>query len=570
MTLSDKGIMTNQSASNIETREEQTNTLYATTNGINTSLRSPTCGVMQIDDKPATSIRFERKELDGLSTFTVSFHLGHQSVAKLKNVDSLGLIDAVGEKNAKTIITHSESKGSLKGQNLQNEYGLSPEENKQRLQVNESQKAAEIIRLEQKEPDAIDESNIIEPVPQKKLERMDSEEVVAPATMLRQHEREQERLVLAAVNTQIDIKSLSEKAIKQNHASDIADQTVGTTDWRDQTFTEREKTRQIELMEHIHGQFRVSGAKFHFKDQPGKIAFKDKGERMVSASNDDRVTKAMAAMADAKGWSTIKVSGHPDFQREVWMEANLRGIKVRGFKPNEQDVKTLEDRRERNMRNTVEPAPTELLQKVATERNGPTEGQQTTEKPQKRINKDQGSETTQRAYKGRLIEHGTANYKQDPDEKLNYFLKLETDAGEKTVWGLDLKRAISKSNAKTGDEVRLEFKGNQPVTVETLLRDKAGKVIGSEKIGALRNTWEVQKSDKHKVVEAVASALIDANIKDPTHRQALKTAVDVRLVERAKGGTIPTVPMYDKKAPAQSKQPERVGPQVARNAERSR
>ena len=51
---------------------------------------------------------------------------------------------------------------------------------------------------------------------------------------------------------------------------------------------EREK-----LMEQVHGQFRVAGANFHFKDQPSKLAFKDKGERMVSASNDDRVAKAM-------------------------------------------------------------------------------------------------------------------------------------------------------------------------------------------------------------------------------------------------------------------------------------
>lgn len=112
---------------------------------------------------------------------------------------------------------------------------------------------------------------------------------------------------------------------------------------------EREK-----LMEQVHGQFRVAGANFHFKDQPSKLAFKDKGERMVSASNDDRVAKAMARMADAKGWETIKVSGHPEFQREVWMEASLRGIAVRGFKPTEQDLKLLEKNREGAMRNTIE------------------------------------------------------------------------------------------------------------------------------------------------------------------------------------------------------------------------
>jgi len=114
----------------------------------------------------------------------------------------------------------------------------------------------------------------------------------------------------------------------------------------------REK-KQMELMQQVRQQFRVSGTKFYFKDQMQRLAFKDKGKRMVSAVNDERIAQAMATIAEAKGWKTIRVSGHPDFKREVWMEADLRGMKVRGFKPREEDLQELELRRDQRSKNMV-------------------------------------------------------------------------------------------------------------------------------------------------------------------------------------------------------------------------
>jgi len=175
-----------------------------------------------------------------------------------------------------------------------------------------------------------------------------------------------------------------------------------------------------------------------------------------------------------------------------------------------------------------------------------------------------------RAYAGRVLEHGAANFNHDPKEKPNYFVKLATDQGEKTVWGVDLKRAMSEGKVKAGDDVKLEYRGNTPVTVEALKRDKAGNVIGKEEITTNRNQWDVQKSDKAKVAEAVASAFIDSKVKDPAQREALKAAVGARMAEREKVNKVPAVPVYDKAAPAKSQQPERTGPVVERNAERTR
>jgi putative DNA primase/helicase len=524
--------------------------------------RGPAYGVMTLDDKPVTSIRFERSEKDGEQTFNVSFHMGNKTVGRLKGIDADTLADSVGDRNAKAIMEHGEAKGSLKGEALMNEYGITPEENARRSAIKEARKAADSIQIE---PDAADEKNIVEPFKVDELEVIDGKEVVARANLLRQREREQlareqEVLGIKAESKRIDVENLSEKALEQDAANDIAERTGGTTDRASQQITEREKNRQVELMEQVHNQFRVSGAKFYFKDQPDKLAMKDKGERMVSASNDERVAKAMATMAEAKGWKTIKISGHPDFRREVWMEASLRGIEVRGYKPSQQELKLLENMRERAMRNTVEHE-----RKIEQQR------------PERASTPDSRAKAPEtvgnavlRTHAGRVLEHGAANFNHDPEEKPNYFVKLETAQGEKTIWGVDLKRAMTESKVKPGDDVTLEYRGNTPVTVEALKRDKNGNVIGKEEITTNRNQWDVQKSDNAKVVESVASALIDAKVKDPAQRKALKAAVGVRLADREKANKVPAVQVYDKAAPSKMPQPERTGPVVERNAERVR
>lgn len=560
---------------------------------IEASERGPAYGVMTIDDKPATSIRFERMENGGEQTFNVSYHLGNKTVAKLKGIDALTLADTVGEKNAKAILESKDGKGALKGEDLVNEYGISPEEGTRRAALKESRKAAEHIQLQEMEPlggslaVGEEEKNIVEPVLDKELEVIDGKEVVERAKQNRQREREllaqeQERLGLKAEGKRIDVENLSEKAHEQDDSNDVAARTGGVPDREGQALTEREKNRQAELLELVHGQFRVNGAKFHFKDQPEKVAFKDNGERMVTATNDDRVAKAMATMAEAKGWKTIKVSGHPEFQREVWMEARLRGLEVRGYKPTEQDLKELDTKRDHSMRNSIERGEQERTkQPAAKEVDGSRKTNSARQNGDKTAEKEGGkapapaaaekaATAALRAYAGRVLEHGAANYNHDPEEKPNYFVKLATDKGEKTVWGVDLKRAMSEGKVQTGDDVKLEYKGNQPVTVEALKRDKAGKVIGKEEITTNRNTWEAQKSDKHKVVEAVASALVDAKVKNPEQRQAIKAAIDARLVEREKAGRMPAVPVYDKAAASKTHTPERTGPVVERNSERTR
>lgn len=543
--------------------------------------RGPAVGAMQIDDKDVTALRYVKTEKDSEAAYNVTFLMDNKTVVKLKGLNQTELENSVGQKNAETILKSETEKGTLRGSTLANEYGLSPEEAARRTAEKEALK--EVQELEADDPA---EQNIVSHEPER-LEEIDVAEGLAMLARKRAAERrmeeeraqereamlarEQKGLADRAEGKRITVENLSEKAAEQDSVNRLAERTGDDPSYNDQLHTEREKNRQIELMEQVHHQFRVSGSKFHFKDQPQRIAFKDKGERMVSASNDDRVAHAMATMAEAKGWKTIRVSGHPEFRKEVWMEASLRGLNVRGYEPKEKDLQELESRLDKRSRNSVEQVVEKEKQRDSEGRSKAAPAQQKERATPEPKEQPGAALTAVRAYAGRVLEHGPAPYNHDPNEKSNYFVKLKTDKGEETVWGVDLKRAMADSKAKPGDDVRLEFQGRQPVTVTALERDKNGKVIGSKEIETNRNTWEVQKSDRAKVIEAVAAEVLkEKGVTDDKQRNAIIKAVNERLEQREKEGRVPAVPIYDKKAPSRQKQAERTRPQIERNAERTR
>lgn len=111
-----------------------------------------------------------------------------------------------------------------------------------------------------------------------------------------------------------------------------------------------------------------------------------------------------------------------------------------------------------------------------------------------------------RSYEGVLVEHGRAKYQDDPRAKMSYYVTLTTPKGAKTIWGVDLERAVLSSGIQVGEPIRLAFKGSQDVTVETNILDGDGNVIGSEPITTSRNTWTVTKAESADLGRRQASS----------------------------------------------------------------
>ncbi|MCW8061004.1 Ti-type conjugative transfer relaxase TraA [Agrobacterium tumefaciens] len=85
---------------------------------------------------------------------------------------------------------------------------------------------------------------------------------------------------------------------------------------------------------------------------------------------------------------------------------------------------------------------------------------------------------------GRLVDHGVAPYEHNPQSRESYFVTLENDKGDqRTVWGVDLKRAMQEASPKIGDRIGLQHEGATPVRLPD----------GTQ---AERNAWRVVKGDE--------------------------------------------------------------------------
>lgn len=228
--------------------------------------------------------------------------------------------------------------------------------------------------------------------------------------------------------------------------------------------------------------------RYYFPDK--KLAFTDRGTKLKAETNNLEVVRSVVSIAEARGWEALTVTGSNDFRKEVWREARLRGMDVRGHESTELERQDLQRALEKRFgANEIQREPHERAVDPATRDIGfqPTAPMQGAADAQLRGD--------QRLLTGRLIEAGAATYKFDANEKPSYYVKVQTDRGERTVWGVDLERALaeSKSGAKLGDLVTIENQGSRPVTVKASVRDKEGHVVGEKGVNAHRNAWVVEK-----------------------------------------------------------------------------
>lgn len=290
-------------------------------------------------------------------------------------------------------------------------------------------------------------------------------------------------------------------------------------------FTEEQREQALQ---EVQAQFNFNGQnKYFFKDYKDKLAFRDKGDKLTTGHNDPRSAKAMAKLALSKGWESIKVNGHPDFKREVWLEAMSQGIAVRGYSPTEQDLKLLDSKLEKLHKNTIE----EIAN--AEHEQDKTANLDTQSKANDDYDYDQAYDDDKEA-KGKIVNFGVADYLFDPKntkkpEDKSFFIELEKSNGDlKTVWGKDLERVIEDNKLKVNDSISLE----------------KGLVINKGNKHEPRTQW-IATVEKKEVIKAVSDAVIAKKISNPLHAKAIQQEMDKQLAERK---NLPSVVVFDKGA----------------------
>lgn len=236
--------------------------------------------------------------------------------------------------------------------------------------------------------------------------------------------------------------------------------------------------RESAVPDQVAERFVRVGNRFYFPN--GEQAFKDRGGRLTTPSENTEVIRSMLEIAQARGWQKITVSGTERFRREVWMQGRLAGLSVRGYRASEieqaQLVRQIDRQRSRSAA-AAEAAPEPAEQREPEAPKAPV--------------------SQERLYQGRLKDFGAAPYQFDRREPMSYYVKIETQEGERTLWGRDLERAVgsSLSQVKVGDEVAVRQVGERPVTILRPKRDEEGRVTGQESVAAYRNRWLVEKQE---------------------------------------------------------------------------
>jgi putative DNA primase/helicase len=252
------------------------------------------------------------------------------------------------------------------------------------------------------------------------------------------------------------------------------------------------------IPDHIRKRFVQVGHRYYFSD--GAHAFTDRGARLITPSENMEVVKSLIAIAEARGWKDITVSGSERFRKEAWGAASALGLKVRGYTPTEFERALFARKASREAAATPQPA---NESGYAGANRGSDRDLGVRDRPKGPIT-------------GRLIDHGVAAYRHDPQEPLSYFVKIETSDGEREIWGIDLKRALKESltQPKIGDEIGLRAVRRDTVTVQERERDSEGKVVSQKPLEAHRNRWIVERQGFFAERAAAARTLRDPSV-DP-------------------------------------------------------
>jgi hypothetical protein len=106
------------------------------------------------------------------------------------------------------------------------------------------------------------------------------------------------------------------------------------------------------------GDVPLGQTEYRYRGDTNRIAFTESTFRLATDNNHPSVARSMVDVAEARNWQGIRVSGHEDFKRLVWLEASLRGVKTLGYDPQPGDQELLRREREARSVNRIELVPT--------------------------------------------------------------------------------------------------------------------------------------------------------------------------------------------------------------------
>lgn len=104
------------------------------------------------------------------------------------------------------------------------------------------------------------------------------------------------------------------------------------------------------------GDVTIGRTEYRFRGDTSRVAFTESTFRLATDTNSPSVARSMVDVAEARNWRALRVSGHEEFKRMVWLEASVRGVRTVGYEPQPDDLEVLKRQREKVLVNRIEPA----------------------------------------------------------------------------------------------------------------------------------------------------------------------------------------------------------------------
>ena len=282
----------------------------------------------------------------------------------------------------------------------------------------------------------------------------------------------------------------------------------------------------------------IKNNRVDFSDRnTGDKIFRDVGNKLIMSKRKpehDHVAAAMTLAAEKFG--AVKITGTKEFKQQVIDVAIAKNLNIVFDSPKMQALflKNKEEHAQQVKVETIakdaqviEKSPTvSIVGKENSDTQSGIPSSSTPKESAKPIKNEAPVISTPRADEPiTLVEHGTAPYQHNKENKKSYFVTLSNG---QTKWGIGLKDAIQESGAKEGDEISVEKMGSKDVKVDVDIKDEKGKKIGNEELDTQRNDWAVSvikpvqdHEPKSTVKNAEVKTGLDSSLKKPTANQAL-------------------------------------------------
>jgi hypothetical protein len=103
------------------------------------------------------------------------------------------------------------------------------------------------------------------------------------------------------------------------------------------------------------GDLTLGRTEYRYRGDTLHVAFTETSFRLATDTNSPSVARSMVDVAEARNWQGLRISGHYDFKRLVWLEASVRGVKALGYEPQQADIELVRREREARQVNRIEP-----------------------------------------------------------------------------------------------------------------------------------------------------------------------------------------------------------------------